>query len=77
MKPGHVWKLNRCLYGLNDAARQFYLSVNQALRNQDCIQSELDPSLFYYKNQNGMLDGMLVSHIDDFLHGGSLKFTVM
>ena len=74
VKPGHVWKLNRCLYGLNDAARQFYLSVNQALRNQDCIQSELDPSLFYYKNQNGMLDGILVSHIDDFLHGGSLEF---
>lgn len=74
VKPGNVWKLNRCLYGLNDAARQFYLSVNQTLRNQDCIQSELDPSLFYYKNQNGMLDGMLVSHIDDFLHGGNLKF---
>ena len=74
VKPGIVWKLNRCLYGLTDAARQFYLSVNQALRNQDCIQSELDPSLFYYKNQQGVLDGMLVSHIDDFLHGGNLQF---
>jgi hypothetical protein len=74
MKPGVIWKLNRCLYGLNDAARQFYLSINQALRNQGCVQSELDPSLFYYKSKSNVVDGILVSHIDDFLHGGSKQF---
>ena len=27
VSDGCVWKLSRCLYGLNDAARQFYDSV--------------------------------------------------
>ena len=69
-----IWKLRRCLYGLNDAARQFYISINHALKSQGCIQSQLDPSLFYFKSDSNTVEGILVSHIDDFLHGGSIQF---
>ena len=41
---GKVWKLKRCLYGLNDAARQFYESVVLELCNLGCKKSNLDPS---------------------------------
>ena len=38
-KPGIIWKLNKCLYGLNDASRNFYYRVRPLLREkwfQDC-----------------------------------------
>lgn len=69
-----VWLLRRCLYGLNDAARQFYQSVVEVLTELGCINSLLDPSLFYKYDKSGVLEGILVSHIDDFLHAGSETF---
>jgi transposase InsO family protein len=74
VQSGFIWKLERCLYGLNDAARQFYSSVTETLILLGCSQSKLDPSLFYSKNPEGELQGILVSHIDDFLHSGDGKF---
>jgi hypothetical protein len=74
VETGYIWKLKRCLYGLNDAARQFYNSVVETLIGLGCEQSQLDPTVFYYKGENGAIQGVLVSHIDDFLHGGSDLF---
>ena len=68
-----IWKLKRCLYGLNDAARQFYMSLREELLKLGLQISSLDPSLFYLSKQ-GKLCGMLVSHIDDFLHCGDEDF---
>lgn len=68
-----VWKLKKCLYGLNDAARKFYDSVVIELKRLGCVQSRCDPALFYYK-KNSRLCGLLVSHIDDFLHAGNSVF---
>ena len=73
VRDGYVWKLNTCLYGLNDAARQFYNSVVQELMHLGCRKSHLDPSLFYKSNDQG-LSGLMVSHIDDFLHAGQSSF---
>jgi hypothetical protein len=70
---GYVWKLKRCLYGLNDAARQFYNSVVETLLILGCSQSKLDPSMFFWRKEGG-IEGILVSHIDDFLHAGSELF---
>ena len=67
---GKIWKLRRCLYGLNDAARKFYDSVVMELKRLGCTQSKCDPALFYYKKKS-KLCGILVSHIDDFLHSGN------
>ena len=70
---GKIWKLQKCLYGLNDAARQFYASVSDELTKLGCIQSVLDPAVFYYK-ADGSLQGFIVCHVDDFLHAGNAKF---
>jgi hypothetical protein len=69
-----VWKLKKCLYGLNDAARRFYDSVVHELLQLGCVKSSLDPSLFLKKSEQGEIVGMLVSHIDDFLHAGNADF---
>ena len=61
---GKVWKLRRCLYGLNDAARQFYNSLSKELLNIGCQRSGLDPALFMFFH-NSHLAGVLVSHVDD------------
>ena len=68
-----LWKLKKCLYGLNDAARQFYDCVKQELLQSGCKTTSLDPSLFFYQDENG-LSGVIVSHIDDFLHCGNQCF---
>ena len=68
-----VWKLLRCLYGLNDAARKFYDSIVFELQKLGCRKSNLDPSLFTLSDSGGC-HGMLASHIDDFLHVGDAMF---
>ena len=62
---GKIRKLRHCLYGLNDAARQFYQSVVDAMRQLGCEQSSSDPALFSYKRDGGLL-GIMACHIDDF-----------
>ena len=72
-ESGHIWKLRRCLYGLNDAARQFYVTLASELIKLGGIKSKLDPSLFSFSSEKGLI-GVLVSHIDDFLHAGDKSF---
>lgn len=69
-----VWSLKKCLYGLNDASRQFYLAVKEVLKACGCKQSTVEPTLFYLCDNEGSLRGVIVSHIDDFLHGGDEFF---
>lgn len=71
---GKIWKLRRCLYGLNDAARQFYTSLSQELMRLGCTKNQLDPTLFAVFDPNGSLTGVLVSHVDDILHAGNESF---
>ena len=73
VKENNIWKLKHCLYGLNDAARQFYHSIQEELIKLGCIKSSLDPALFFVV-ENKQLIGMLASHIDDFLHAGEIEF---
>jgi ribonuclease HI len=68
-----LWKLKKCLYGLNDAARKFYLSVKSCLLRLGCEVSNLEPALFVYKS-NGITSGIILCHVDDFLHGGDMEF---
>ena len=72
---GSLWRLKKCLYGLSDASRQFYLSINTELIDKlGCEKSEIDPSLFFRRDKAGNVCGILVSHIDDFLHCGTAGF---
>ncbi len=72
-KENKLWKLKKCLYGLNDAARKFYLSVKETLLSCGCVMQEYEPALFVYK-KDGVIQGILLSHVDDFLHAGTEVF---
>lgn len=71
---GKLWKLRRCVYGLNDASRYWYLRVREELLNAECKCSKADPSVFYYHPLT--LEGLLIAHVDDFLWSGTERFKV-
>lgn len=73
--PGITWKLNKVVYGLNDAARNWFMSVEENMLKLGCSQSKLDPALFFYTNED-VLRGILICHVDDFLHAGDQEFEV-
>ena len=73
---GHLWKLEHPLYGLNDAARQFYQSVEECLLKAGCLKSKLDPALFIFIVQNSV-QGLIACHVDDFSHDGTELFYKM
>ena len=68
-----VWRLKKTLYGLVDAAKQFYNSVREELLSLGMKQSKVDPALFYKVN-DGEVIGALITHIDDFMHCGNKLF---
>ena len=74
-KPNVLWSLRVCLYGLVDAPRRWFLKVESVLKNTGCIQSKLNPALFVY-HKYGKLSGLIIVHVDDFLHAGDEYFQV-
>ena len=68
-----LWRLEKCVYGLNDAARNWYLTVKTFLLKTGCIQVKTDPAAFYW-HYEGELCGMFLMHVDDFLWGGTERF---
>ena len=70
---GFVWKLNQCVYGLTDASRHWYDKVVEVLLETGIKVSNFDSALFYDEVEN-QLQGVLCSHVDDFLWGGSERF---
>ena len=72
-QPGVIWRLRVCVYGLNDAPRKWFLKVEAEVLSVGCIQSKMCPALFMYK-QNEILTGMMICHVDDFLHAGNRYF---
>lgn len=42
-----VWKLNKCVYGLLDASRNWFPNARKELERLKCEESKLDPALFY------------------------------
>ena len=73
VKEGIIWHLNTCFYGLNDAVRQFYLSVKESLFKLTCFQVTLDPAIFFYHQHNKHCC-VLACHVDDFFHAGNAQF---
>ena len=73
-KEGKIWKLKKPLYGLNDASRKFWLKVREVY--DECRLKILDgDEVFNYRHlKNGDLEGMISSHVDDFILAGSDAF---
>ena len=70
---GILWKLNKCLYGLTDASRQWYEEIDEKLENLNFQKSCQDPALYLYKKDD-KLKGVIAIHVDDFLHSGDSDF---
>ncbi len=56
-----VVKLNKCLYGLKESGRQWYLLLSQILTNNGLTQSIRDPCLFHSN------DCLIAIYVDDLL----------
>ena len=72
-KPGFVWKLKKPVYGLNDASRQWFITIKKLLLNLEMNQSLGDSCLFFYR-PNSKLEGLILLHVDDFLAAGANTF---
>ena len=68
-----LWKLLKALYGLGDASRKWYLKVKNVLLSLGVEMSIYDEALFYY-HVNGVLQGLMGIHVDDFFHSGTDLF---
>ena len=73
IKEGFLWKLNTCVYGLNDASREWYLTVKQELLKLGATVSKYDQAVFTFHKEN-KLEGIISTHVDDFCWGGSSIF---
>ena len=70
---GKLWKLNKTVYGLCDAARAWYIRVKTELLNLGAKRCSLDSSLFMWY-RDGHLEGIVSIYVDDFLYAGSTEF---
>ena len=68
-EKGIVWKLIKRAYGLVDASRGFYLELDKVVTELGCKASVFDPALYMYYKEDGSLGGMILTHVDDLLHG--------
>ncbi len=71
--PGKLWKLNKCLYGLKDASRQWYFKVVNKLIEQGFQKCFCDKGVFFLIKDNKLI-GFVALHVDDFLHAGNDYF---
>ena len=68
-----VWKLNKTVYGLCDAPRQWYLRLKGLIVELGCKISSIDNSLFTM-HLNDELVGLIASYVDDILWAGNMYF---
>ena len=68
-----VWLLKKALYGLNDAARVWYLKVKETMFQFGAVKSKFDESVFFWKESDKLV-GAAACHVDDFLLFGKRDF---
>ena len=68
-----LWKLNKCVYGLSDAARMWYDVVKETVQSAGIEKCPHDDAFFYWKGGT-LLQGTMSIHVDDFIYGGTEAF---
>ena len=68
-----VWKLKRCIYGLNDAPRAWYSRVNTEMLKRGVTVSKYDSALFLW-HKDGKLVGILAAYVDNFAYCGTYQW---
>ena len=70
---GRIWKMLKRAYGFVDASRGFYLELDKVLLELGCEAISLDQAMYVYRKHDGSLSGMILTHVDDFIHGSGDK----
>ena len=68
-----VWKLNKYVYGLNDAVRGWFITVRKVLLNLGFESVKIDNFTFVYHAEK-QLHGFIIVNVDHFLLGGTSNF---
>ena len=69
-----IWHLLKCVYGLNDASRHWYLRLREELIKLGGTPCRLDQGIFmFFSNDN--LIGIIIIFVDDLIHAGTTYFT--
>ena len=55
------------IYGSIDTGRGFYLRMDSEVKTAGMKVSKVMPALYYHQDENGELDAMLCTHVDDLL----------
>ena len=71
--PNLVWLIKKPIYGLNDGARKWFITMRNKLIEYGCKPLKLDPSVYVYHHSD-KLAGFCVVHVDDILIGGEKVF---
>ena len=61
-------------YGLNDAPSAWQLCLHESLRQSGGQQSSLDDCFWWWKDQQGALQAVLTTHVDDIAVAGTKEF---
>ena len=61
--PAYIWKLSKCVYGLTNASRSWYLTLKVELLKSGAVVSKYDQAIFtwYFGNK---LQGIIATHVD-------------
>ena len=73
-REGYIWKLKKPLYGPNDASRKFWLRVKRILNEIGLRKLDGDEAVYYKIDEKGDLEGIVLTHVDDFDLAGKTKF---
>ena len=71
-----IWCLKKCVYGLADAPRSWYITFSQSLMELGCSVSNYDPGVFLFFS-DGKLQGIIACFVDDVIWGGFATFRRM
>ena len=72
IEDGKIWKLKRCLYGLDDAPREWYNRVVEEMLKLGGRKNIYDEAMFQWNDKDGSLCGVLVIHVDNFVYCGTM-----
>jgi len=70
LDPDDVIEVVGNVYGSNDAPMNWFSTFNAEVKNNRWQQSQFDPCLYYLRDADGNLCGVLGAHVDDTITGG-------
>ena len=72
-KDGKIWLLKKPIYGLNDVSRKFWLKVREVFNESRMKILKGDEVFYYCHDEEDNLEGMISSHVNDFVLAGKRK----